>query len=158
LFLGKLGETVVVHGNAPHNGPRYFVSHLVGNRAGLPLHESANAEDPIRTFWMAFPRPQSRWLGRLSPSSIHDWPRWLLPTEANERRQFTSRLADAVQAIFCRRRHQPRSPPLTKIRPGSPAPATGDEPSPRARARAPTERVPKSPGGPWLGVWEVRPS
>jgi hypothetical protein len=76
-----------------------------------------------------------------------DWPRWLLPTEANERRQFTSRLADAVQAIFCRRRHQPRSPPLTKIRPGSPAPATGDETSPRARARAPTERG--SERGPW---------
>src|SRR6516164_9743553 len=30
-----------------------------------------------------------------------------------------------VQAIFFRRRHQPRRPPLAKIRPGSPAPATG---------------------------------
>src|SRR5260370_283232 len=36
LHLGKLGETVVVHGYAPHNGPRSFVSHLVGNRAGFP--------------------------------------------------------------------------------------------------------------------------
>jgi hypothetical protein len=35
LLLGKLGETVVVQGNAPHDGPRYFVSHLVGNRAGF---------------------------------------------------------------------------------------------------------------------------
>src|SRR5262249_49535510 len=30
-----------------------------------------------------------------------------------------------VQAIFCRRRHQPRRPPLAKIRPGRPAPAMG---------------------------------
>src|SRR6516164_10971962 len=33
--------------------------------------------------------------------------------------------ADCAQAIFCRRRHQPRRPPLAKIRPGSPAPAIG---------------------------------
>ena len=30
-----------------------------------------------------------------------------------------------VQAIFRRRRHQPRRPPLPKIRPGSPAPTMG---------------------------------
>jgi hypothetical protein len=30
-----------------------------------------------------------------------------------------------TQAIFCRRRHQPRRPPLAKIRPGRPAPAMG---------------------------------
>ena len=30
-----------------------------------------------------------------------------------------------VQAVFCRRRHQPSTPPLAKSRPGSPAPATG---------------------------------
>jgi hypothetical protein len=35
LLLGKLGETLVVQGNAPHNGPRCFVRHLVGNRAGF---------------------------------------------------------------------------------------------------------------------------
>ena len=28
-----------------------------------------------------------------------------------------------LQAVFCRRRHHARRPPLTKIRPGSPAPA-----------------------------------
>jgi hypothetical protein len=27
--------------------------------------------------------------------------------------------------VFCRRRHQPRKPPLAKIRPGRPAPAMG---------------------------------
>src|SRR5215469_15631950 len=31
----------------------------------------------------------------------------------------------ATQLLFCRRRHQPRRPPLAKIRPGSPAPAMG---------------------------------
>src|SRR5262249_40316934 len=30
-----------------------------------------------------------------------------------------------AQAIFCRRRHQPRRPPPAKIRPGSPAPTMG---------------------------------
>jgi len=35
------------------------------------------------------------------------------------------RRAPNAQAIFCRRRHQPRRPPPAKIRPGSPAPATG---------------------------------
>jgi hypothetical protein len=34
-------------------------------------------------------------------------------------------LSPQAQAIFCRRRHQPRRPPLAKIRPGSPAPAIG---------------------------------
>jgi hypothetical protein len=34
-----------------------------------------------------------------------------------------ARWMQSVQAIFCRRRHQPRRPPLAKIRPGSPAPA-----------------------------------
>jgi hypothetical protein len=33
LLLGKLGETVVVHGNAPHDRSRSLVSHLIGNRA-----------------------------------------------------------------------------------------------------------------------------
>jgi hypothetical protein len=35
------------------------------------------------------------------------------------------RIATNVQVLFFRRRHQPRRPPLAKIRPGSPAPAMG---------------------------------
>src|SRR6476659_3566696 len=35
------------------------------------------------------------------------------------------RPALSQQAIFCRRRHQPRRPAPAKIRPGSPAPAMG---------------------------------
>jgi hypothetical protein len=31
----------------------------------------------------------------------------------------------ALDALFCRRRHQPRRPPLAKIRLGSPAPSAG---------------------------------
>jgi hypothetical protein len=41
------------------------------------------------------------------------------------RRKRPVRLRGNVQAIFCRRRHQPRRPPQAKIRPGSPAPAMG---------------------------------
>src|SRR5262252_2905860 len=37
----------------------------------------------------------------------------------------TTGLRSARQAIFCRRRHQPRMPPLAKIRPGTPAPTIG---------------------------------
>jgi len=32
-----------------------------------------------------------------------------------------------VQAIFCRRRHQPRRPPPAKIRPGKPTPTMGPQ-------------------------------
>jgi hypothetical protein len=35
LLLGKLSETVVVHGNAPHDRPRSLVAHLIGNRASF---------------------------------------------------------------------------------------------------------------------------
>src|SRR5262249_5212399 len=35
LLLGKLGETVVVQGNAPHDRPGFLVSHLIGNRASF---------------------------------------------------------------------------------------------------------------------------
>jgi hypothetical protein len=40
------------------------------------------------------------------------------------RRKLVRVTAD-VQAIFCRRRHQARRPPLIKISPGRPAPAMG---------------------------------
>src|SRR5262245_32170753 len=33
LLLGKLSETVVVVGNAPHDRPCFLVCHLIGNRA-----------------------------------------------------------------------------------------------------------------------------
>ena len=32
LHLGKLSETVIVYGNAPHDRPRFLVGHLVANR------------------------------------------------------------------------------------------------------------------------------
>src|SRR5262245_50921874 len=35
LLLGKLSETVVVQGNAPHNRPCCLVSHLIGNHASF---------------------------------------------------------------------------------------------------------------------------
>jgi hypothetical protein len=39
-------------------------------------------------------------------------------------REESSRAPDG-QAVFCRRRHQPRRPPIAKIRPGMPAPTMG---------------------------------
>jgi len=35
LLLGKLSETVVVVGNAPHDRPGFLVDHLIGNRASF---------------------------------------------------------------------------------------------------------------------------
>src|SRR5262245_16108375 len=58
-------------------------------------------------------RPASKFLGVAIVSN-----RWLPQTTC------TDFMFDA-QAIFRRRRHQPRRPPLAKIRPGRPAPITG---------------------------------
>src|SRR5215813_1015177 len=35
LLFGKLSETVVVQGNAPHDRPGFLVGHLIGNRASF---------------------------------------------------------------------------------------------------------------------------
>src|SRR5262245_17011664 len=35
LLLGKLSETIVVVGNAPHDRPGFLVGHLIGNRASF---------------------------------------------------------------------------------------------------------------------------
>jgi len=35
LLIGKLGETIVVVGNAPHDRPGFLVSHLIGNSASF---------------------------------------------------------------------------------------------------------------------------
>src|SRR5262249_24277630 len=45
--------------------------------------------------------------------------------EAHKERAKRRSAKRKAQAIFRRRRHQPRRPPLAKIRPGSPAPAMG---------------------------------
>ena len=41
------------------------------------------------------------------------------------RKRMMCELTPEAQAIFFRRRHQPRRPPLAKIRPGRPAPTMG---------------------------------
>src|SRR6516162_9370091 len=35
LLIGKLSETVVVHGNAPYDRPGFLVGHVMRNRASL---------------------------------------------------------------------------------------------------------------------------
>src|SRR5258706_10083807 len=61
-------------------------------------------------------------------------------------RKRRERIAPEAQAIFCRRRHQPRRPPQTAISPGRPAPTTGP-----GTARSP--RI--SPVGKFM-VWMFR--
>ena len=51
LLLGKLSKTVVVQGNSPHDRPGVSSDRQL---CELPLHESANAQGPTRTFWMSF--------------------------------------------------------------------------------------------------------
>src|SRR5262249_40583600 len=91
LLLGKLSETLVVVGNAPHDRPGFLGGHLIGNRASFLCTKAPMPRVPKTNF-------------------LHG---------------ITSISGQGVQAIFRRRRHQPRKPPLAKIRPGSPAPATG---------------------------------
>src|SRR5215813_8049759 len=46
LLLGKLSETVVVQGNAPHNRPGFLVVHLIGNRASFLCTKAPMLGDP----------------------------------------------------------------------------------------------------------------
>jgi hypothetical protein len=46
LLLGKLSETVVVQGNAPHNRPGFLVVHLIGNRASFLCTEAPMVRVP----------------------------------------------------------------------------------------------------------------
>src|SRR5215813_145562 len=82
----KLSETIVVHGNAPHDRPGFLVSHLIGNRAsflgtkapmprvpepnflhGITLHGlPAMRKRRVRGRWQALPRiPMRQMLLRL---------------------------------------------------------------------------------------------
>src|SRR5262245_65007829 len=58
-------------------------------------------------------------MNRIQPSST------LFPYTTLFRSKRREQTAPEVQAIFFRRRHQPRRPPPAKIRPGNPAPAMG---------------------------------
>src|SRR5262249_51939693 len=61
----------------------------------------------------------------------------------SEPKNLVYKIAPEAQALFCRRRHQPRRPPLAKIRPGS----AGDGRAPRAPVRA--DGTPSDPNHPW---------
>ena len=50
LHLGKLSETVIVRGNAPHNRPCFLVSHVIGNRASFLCTKAPMLRG---SFWMA---------------------------------------------------------------------------------------------------------
>src|SRR5215813_3945542 len=73
LLLGNLSETVVVHGNAPHDRPCCLVGHLVGNRASFLCTKAPMRRVPDELSRWHFPRPPKR----RSPSSR--------PTQINTR-------------------------------------------------------------------------
>src|SRR5262249_37075321 len=50
LLLGKLSETVVVVGNAPHDRPGVLVGHLIGNRASFLCTKAPMVRVPETNF------------------------------------------------------------------------------------------------------------
>jgi len=50
LLLGKLSETIVVQGNAPHNRPSFLVCHLIGNRASFLCTKAPMVRVPETNF------------------------------------------------------------------------------------------------------------
>src|SRR5262249_57920933 len=66
LHLGKLSETIVVQGNAPHDRPCFLVSHLIGNRASFLCTKAPMPRVPETNFLHGitsialteFPRPE----------------------------------------------------------------------------------------------------
>src|SRR5262249_12632079 len=50
LLLGKLNETVVVQGNAPHNRPGFLVVHLIGNCASFLCTKAPMVRVPETNF------------------------------------------------------------------------------------------------------------
>jgi len=66
-----------------------------------------------------FAHPERTWIVRVHQKSQDQ------PGAKVEPDRRTTAPDSRAQAVFCRRRHQPRRPPLAKIRPGSPAPTMG---------------------------------
>src|SRR5262249_43871621 len=81
LLLGKLSETVVVVGNAPHDRPGLLVGHLIGNRASFLCTKA----------------PMLRVPDKLSGWHFQD----LLGAKpfASSRRQWSSRSATAIRSL-----------------------------------------------------------
>src|SRR6516225_3199251 len=88
--LGKLSETGVVQGNAPHDRPGFLVSHLIGNRASFlctkaPMlrgHDKVSGwhrisgRDVQAIFWVAGATTPSRRTARqLLRASLPEQPR-----------------------------------------------------------------------------------
>jgi len=63
LLLGKLSETVVVQGNAPHNRPGFLVVHLIGNRASFLCTKAPMLRIPETNFLdgMGSGLPRAHW-------------------------------------------------------------------------------------------------
>src|SRR5262249_56693719 len=94
LLLGKLSETVVVVGNAPHDRPCSLVSHLIGNRASFLCTKAPMVRVPETNFLQGITsisgrhvsgdprplstsrtvyRPDQHGSYRVPPSRVHFW-------------------------------------------------------------------------------------
>jgi len=81
------------------------------------------------------PHAHGRWMTTIHRRQAKTWPiKSGCITDSQIGRSLTAadltandgvRIAPEAQAIFCRRRHQPRRPAPAKISPGNPAPAMG---------------------------------
>jgi hypothetical protein len=67
LLLGKLSETVVVQGNAPHDRPCGLMCHLIGNRASFLCTKAPMLRVPETNFLQGITSISGRPLCRLFP-------------------------------------------------------------------------------------------
>src|SRR5262249_48178350 len=79
LLLGKLSETVVVQGNAPHDRPCGLVGHLIGNCASFLCTKAPMVRVPETNFLHGIRSYWARCSGDLPPSPppADERPLWL---------------------------------------------------------------------------------
>src|SRR5262249_10955630 len=71
LLLGKVSETIVVVGNAPHDRPGFLVGHLIGNRASFLCTKAPMLRIPETNFLHGIRSYWARCSGDLPPSPPH---------------------------------------------------------------------------------------
>jgi thiamine pyrophosphate-dependent acetolactate synthase large subunit-like protein len=101
----------------------------VGELSALNGVMGAKAEQSLVFHIVGMPSYQHQRLGKdpMAGRSIRDIRSIGIPRASTDETAIVRESpAGATQAIFCRRRHQPRRPPLAKIRPGSPGCNLGD--------------------------------
>src|SRR5262249_11323146 len=69
LLLGKLSETVVFVGNAPHDCPGFLVCHLIGNRASFLCTKAPMVRVPETNFLQVTTSISGRDVQAISPAA-----------------------------------------------------------------------------------------